>query len=181
MRSIFRRLGEKKQRRFLVSLLLPPAFVGATGLLLALLTVFTVAIDLLTKRQARIFGRELSLDFSPRLLIQLAGFLALVVAFTAFYKIMPEVKIRLRWAVIGGTVAATLWMVVRGLMAWYFDNLSAVNAVYGSLATLVVMLMSMEVGAAILLLGAQVIAELEKSRSAGLAWHQTPRADPVQE
>jgi hypothetical protein len=40
-------------------------------------------------------------------------------------------------------------------------------------------LISLEVGAVILLLGAQVIAELERNSRLGLPWHLDPSRQPV--
>ena len=65
------------------------------------------------------------------------------------------------------------------MLVYYFANLSFVNAVYGSLAALVVVLISLEVGAIILLLGAQVIAELERNTRLGLPWHVDPNRQPI--
>jgi uncharacterized BrkB/YihY/UPF0761 family membrane protein len=48
------------------------------------------------------------------------------------------------------------------LLVWYFSKLSLVNVIYGSFATAIIILVSLEVGAIILLLGAQVIAEYER-------------------
>jgi uncharacterized BrkB/YihY/UPF0761 family membrane protein len=59
-------------------------------------------------------------------------------------------------------VAAVLWEISRHLLVWYFKTLSLVNLVYGSFAGAVVVLLSFEVAALILLLGAQVIAEFER-------------------
>ena len=59
-------------------------------------------------------------------------------------------------------------------MVYYFASLSMVNVIYGSLATVVVMLLFMEIAFIILLLGAQVIAELQHSASAGVPWWQRP-------
>jgi uncharacterized BrkB/YihY/UPF0761 family membrane protein len=44
-------------------------------------------------------------------------------------------------------------------LLWYFSTLSVVGVVYGSLATTIIGLLSLEVASIILLLGAQVIAE----------------------
>jgi membrane protein len=55
-----------------------------------------------------------------------------------------------------------LWEIIRQAMAWYFGTLSQVSVVYGSLTTAIVVLLSMEVAATLLLLGAQVIAEYER-------------------
>jgi membrane protein len=48
------------------------------------------------------------------------------------------------------------------VLIWYYGAASMVNIIYGSIATTVVALLSIEVVAIILLLGAQVIAELER-------------------
>jgi uncharacterized BrkB/YihY/UPF0761 family membrane protein len=58
--------------------------------------------------------------------------------------------------------ATILWEITRRMLVWYYSVLSKVNLIYGSLATVVVALLSVEAVALILLLGAQVIAELER-------------------
>jgi uncharacterized BrkB/YihY/UPF0761 family membrane protein len=47
-------------------------------------------------------------------------------------------------------------------MVWYFLTLSIVNIVYGTFATAVILLLSLEAAAVILLFGAQVISEYER-------------------
>jgi uncharacterized BrkB/YihY/UPF0761 family membrane protein len=68
-----------------------------------------------------------------------------------------------RLALIGGVTAGLLWEITRHVLVWFFATLSEVNVVYGSLATAIVILLSLEVAAIVLLLGAQVIAEYERS------------------
>ena len=65
-------------------------------------------------------------------------------------------------ALIGAFTATALWGIVRHVLVWYFTTLSKASIVYGSFATAVIMLLSMEIAAALLLLGAQVIAEYER-------------------
>ena len=55
-----------------------------------------------------------------------------------------------------------LWEITRHLLVWYFNTLSKVSVVYGSLTTSIIVLLSLEIGAALLLLGAQVISEYER-------------------
>ena len=45
---------------------------------------------------------------------------------------------------------------------WYFATLSEVGTLYGSVATAIVVLLSLEIFATLLLLGAQFIAEYER-------------------
>jgi uncharacterized BrkB/YihY/UPF0761 family membrane protein len=65
-------------------------------------------------------------------------------------------------ALIGGASAGLLWEFIRHALGWYFGTLSQVAVVYGSLATAINVLLSLEVAATLLLLGAQVIAEYER-------------------
>ncbi len=75
----------------------------------------------------------------------------------------------------GETVgAAVLWEGARELMTWYFTHLSMVDALYGSFATAIIVLLAMELAAGIVLLGAQVIAELERSDRLGVPWYVDP-------
>ena len=48
------------------------------------------------------------------------------------------------------------------MLLWYFATLSQIGTVYGSLTTAIAVLLSLEVAATLLLLGAQVISEYER-------------------
>ena len=76
---------------------------------------------------------------------------------------MPVGQITFRHALLGGATAAILWEITRHVLVWYFAKLSLVSVIYGSFATAVVILLSIEVASIIFLLGAQVIAELERA------------------
>jgi membrane protein len=75
---------------------------------------------------------------------------------------MPVGRLSWQHALIGGATAALLWEITRHVLVWYFGTLSQVNVVYGSLTTAIVVLFSLEIGASLLLLGAQVISEYER-------------------
>ncbi len=75
---------------------------------------------------------------------------------------MPVVRVAFRHALIGGVTVTILWEIVRRVLVWYYSVLSKVNLIYGSLAAPVVALLTLEAAAIILLLGAEVIAELER-------------------
>ncbi|HSK29621.1 MAG TPA: ribonuclease R, partial [Candidatus Limnocylindria bacterium] len=47
-------------------------------------------------------------------------------------------------------------------LVWYFATLSQVGLVYGSLTTAIAVLLSLDLAATLLLLGAQVISEYER-------------------
>ncbi len=81
---------------------------------------------------------------------------------TSIYLVMPEIRVTFRHALIGGVTATVLWEIARHVLVWYYSSLSMVNLIYGSFATAVVALLTTEAAALIILLGAQVIAELNR-------------------
>ena len=97
------------------------------------------------------------------MLLYLVGVAGLVLVLTSIYLVMPpNRRIAPRHALIGGVVVGLLWEVTRHILLWYFSTLSVVGVVYGSLATTIIGLLSLEIASIILLLGAQVIAEYER-------------------
>ena len=76
--------------------------------------------------------------------------------------VMPVGRPSLQLALLGAVAAALLWEVSRHVLIWYFTTLSQIGAVYGSLTTAIAVLLSLEVAATLLLLGAQVISEYER-------------------
>ncbi|WP_280553034.1 YihY/virulence factor BrkB family protein [Halomonas sp. 25-S5] len=168
-----------RRRSVWVSVLLPYAFMLVLGAGLLALTLLVSLVSTMNALWVALFERELPLAGLSGPMLNLTSFLGVFLLFSAIYKVLPVVTIALRRAVVGGFVAALLWEGVRLLLVFYFANISLVNAVYGSLATLVVVLLSLEVGAIILLLGAQVIAELERNARLGLAWHVDPLRQAV--
>ncbi|MEA2117856.1 YihY/virulence factor BrkB family protein [Halovibrio sp. HP20-50] len=162
-----------------VSVLLPYAFMLVLGAGLMALTLVVTLASSLNALVLAIFERELPLAGLSEPVLNMTSFVGVFLLFSAIYKVLPVVRIALRRAVVGGFVAALLWEGVRLLLVYYFANLSFVNAVYGSLAALIVLLISLEVGAIILLLGAQVIAELERNTRLGLPWHADPSQQPI--
>lgn len=85
-----------------------------------------------------------------------------VLLLTAIYLVMPVGRLSIRHAAIGGVTATVLWEITRHILVWYYATMSQIQVVYGSLTTSIVVLLSVEIGALVLLLGAQVIAEYER-------------------
>ena len=111
-------------------------------------------------------GHTWALDGTSSVGLYLLGVLGLVLLLTSLYLIMPVGPIAPYHALVGGLTATLLWEIIRHILVWYFTSLSLVNLVYGSFATAIVFLLSFEFAALILLFGAQVIAEFERSVSA---------------
>ena len=78
--------------------------------------------------------------------------------------VLPVGGISFRHALIGGVTATLLREASRQVVVWHFETLSMVDVIYGSLAAAIVVLLTLEVASLILLLGAQVIAEVDRAR-----------------
>jgi len=137
------------------------------GLGILLVSFIAGAIETHSGRKLVIFGWGLSLEGAALVAMYLIGILGEVLLLTSFYLVMPVVRITFRHALLGGTIATVFWEITRHVLAWYYSVLSSVNLIYGSFATSVVALISIEAIAVIILLGAQVIAELERGNPLG--------------
>src|SRR5512135_2695515 len=152
-----------KRRHFLISAIIPYVYILVLGLGIMLVSFITGAIETLENRQLTILGWKLSLEGTSGVALYILGILGEVLLLTSLYLVMPVVRITFRRALIGGIAATILWEVTRRVLVWYYSVISMVNLIYGSFATAVVALLSTEAVALILLLGAQVIAELERT------------------
>ena len=162
MSVIFFHRVRVKHRPFLISTLIPYVYIFVLGLGILLVSFITGAMETLERRQLILFGWTLGLEGISGIVLYVLGIIGEVLLLTSIYLVMPVVHITFRRALIGGLAATILWEITRRVLVWYYSVISMVNLIYGSFATAVVALLTTEAIALILLLGAQVIAELER-------------------
>jgi YihY family inner membrane protein len=151
-----------RRRHFLVSAVLPYCYVLALGFGVMLVTLVAGALQVMEREYVELFGYSWSLHGVSGALLYLLGLVGEILVLTSIYLVMPVGRLSLSHALIGGVTAALLWEVARHVLVWYFSTLSQVNVVYGSMTTAIVVMFSLEIGATLLLFGAQVIAEYER-------------------
>ncbi len=159
---IFFHRVETRRRPFLISALLPYLFIVLLASGLLMMTLVIGFLQTVENFPISLFGWEISLGGMAGLMFYWLGLLSEVLMVTAIYRLMPVGNLPLRHALIGGVTAVLLWEPTRHLLIWYFSHLSLVNVIYGSLGTTIIVLLTLEIGSMILLLGAQVIAEYER-------------------
>jgi len=162
MSVIFLHRVAVRRRHFLVSALLPYLYILCLGFGLLVVTLVAGSLQAIGEESVRMFGREWSLSGLSGLLLYLLGLCGEIFLLTSVYMVMPVGRLYWRHALLGGATAALLWEITRHVLVWYFSTLSQVNVVYGSLTTAIVVLLSLEIAATLLLLGAQVISEYER-------------------
>ncbi len=163
-----------RRRRFVISALLPYLFIVFLGVGLLIVTIVSGKLALLATRDVTVFGAPHSLEDLSNYLLYVVGVLGEILMLTAIYLVMPVGRLSLRHALIGGVTAGLLWEATRHALVWYYDTISQIQVVYGSLTTAIAVLLSVEIGAIVLLFGAQVIAEYERlgrapQRASGVA------------
>lgn len=166
MAVIFSHRKQALRRPLFVSAVIPYAYIFLLGLGFLLVTLIAGALDALERQNLVLLGREIQLRGFGRGLLYLLGMGGMALLLTSFYLVMPVGRISLRHALTGAVTATLLWEVVRRAIVWYYARLSFVNVIYGSIATTVVALLSIEAAVIIVLLGAQVIAEFDRRRLA---------------
>lgn len=162
MSVIFYHRVAVRRRRFVVSALMPYLFIIFLGLGLLVVTVVAGKLVTMATHNITLFGVPHSLSDVSDYLLYVLGVVGEILILTAIYLVMPVGRLSVRHALIGGVTAGLLWELTRHLLAWYYGTMSQVRVVYGSLTTAILALLSVEIGAILLLLGAQVIAEYER-------------------
>jgi membrane protein len=162
MSVIFIHRAASRKRHFLVSALLPYCYILFLGLGVLLVTLVSSSLQAMGQESVDFLGRDWSLGGVSGVLLYLLGFAGEIFILTSVYLVMPVGRLSLRHALIGGVTAALLWELTRHMLAWYFATLSQVGLVYGSLTTAIAVLLSLDLAATLLLLGAQVISEYER-------------------
>ncbi len=159
---IFLHRIQKRKRHFLVSLLLPFSYILFIGATLFVGTFVIADLIVIGGENIVLLGHSWSLGGFSRLMIYVAGVVGEILLISGIYYFMPVGRLSVLHALIGGATAGLLWEIIRHALGWYFGTLSQVSVVYGSLTTAIIVLLSLEVAATLLLLGAQVIAEYER-------------------
>jgi YihY family inner membrane protein len=151
-----------RRRHFLISAVIPYCYILFLWLGLLLMTLVSGSLQAIGAESVDFLGRIWSLRGVSGALLYAIGVIGEVLVLTSIYLVMPVGRLSLWHALIGGVTATALWEITRHVLVWYFGTLSQVNVVYGSLTTAIVVLLSLEIAATLLLLGAQVIAEYER-------------------
>jgi membrane protein len=146
-----------------------PVRVGLTIVLLTLLAITTIAVVLtggLAERVGDLVGvGSTAVDVWnyakwPVLLIVVSFMFALL------YWAAPNVKQpSFRWVSPGGILAVTGWLIASLAFAFYVANFGSYNKTYGALAGPIVFLVWLWISNIMILLGAELNAELERERA----------------
>jgi membrane protein len=90
------------------------------------------------------------------LLLHAAPYVSIWVALALVYLLMPNRRVPLGAAVLGGVVAGTLWKIAEGLYIQFQFGMAKYNAIYGAMAQLPMLLVWVYLSWCLVLLGAEL-------------------------
>ncbi|MDH3727259.1 MAG: YihY/virulence factor BrkB family protein, partial [Myxococcales bacterium] len=155
-RGINLALDNPKGHPFYVSKLRYFGMTIAASLLLLIAVGVSMMLDVVTQVDLTRFG------FTGRVFASLGGHVASFVFVFAIvcllYKLVPYQRPRWREVLPGSLVAALLFELGKALFVLYLGNVGSLEAVYGSLASVIVLLLWLYFSARVLLFGAELIA-----------------------
>jgi membrane protein len=159
---------ERKDRRSFVKkrvvALKMAAVISVAFALVAVLTIFGPVVEHAIASRIGPAGGVLNIVWwIAQWPILLAGLLA---AFATLLYLGPDVEHR-KWQFLtpGSLVAAVLWIAASGLFAVYTATFGSYDKTWGALSAVIVMLMWLWISGMALLLGAEINAEVERSRA----------------
>jgi membrane protein len=150
--------------------------LAALGLTLALILIGGVSIGLIVVLPPLV--RTIGLGDAAGTVVTLLRWpLLLVVALVALavvYRFAPSRdEPQWKWVSAGAVVATLLWVAGSALFAVYVGNFGNYNETYGSLGAVIVLMMWLYISAFVVLLGAEVNAEMEHQTG-----HDTTKGKP---
>ncbi len=93
------------------------------------------------------------------------AFMLNLTALSILYYIAPEAKQKFRWILPGAVTATVLWFVASGGFRLFLKNFAQYNKMYGSLATVIILMVWLWISGLIFLLGAEVNALMKRMES----------------
>ena len=150
------------RRHYLISAIIPYCYIVVLGIGVLIIISISSVLQVWEGETVTFFNWHWTLNGVTRIILYILGVLGLILMLTSIYMVMPVGKLSFKHALVGSISATILWELARHILVWYFSTLSMVNVVYGSLTSAIIVLLFLEVGAMILLFGAQVIAEYER-------------------
>ena len=124
-------------------LTLGPVLIGVS----VLATSYLISLPFLSEAAASGLGRRL---------LGLTPVVASMLAFSLMYAVIPNVRVRLVHALVGGLVAAVLFEAAKRGFGYYVTTFPTYEAIYGAMATIPIFLVWIYLSWMVVLLGAEV-------------------------
>lgn len=130
--------------------------LAGAGIIVSFVTI--VGGALITEQIAEQFGLTGAAWTLVTILRWPAVFALLVVAVAVLYRLAPNVRVSWRWNLAGAAIFALGWLAVTFALAWWIGNVAGYGATYGSLGSVIVLMLWFYVTGLLLVGSATLIA-----------------------
>lgn len=149
----------EQRRSFFHSKLLAAAMIPGAMVIFLISLLVTAFARIMGNYELTLWGINLAQsDLFEFLLGYLFPYLILTLSFTAIYKFIPPTAISFRHALVGGASCALLFEIVKHLFTWYVGHSSPYSVVYGSLETMIILVVWVFYSAGVLLFCAELVS-----------------------
>ncbi|AWM86069.1 YihY/virulence factor BrkB family protein [Microvirga sp. 17 mud 1-3] len=162
MRALFAALNvaydETEKRSFFRLLLVSLGFTLGAIVFFVVLINLVIGVPLLVRFLHLGFVGEMLVTFLPAILM----FGVALFGLALLYRYGPSRReARWHWITPGSAAAAAIWLVFSILFSWYLSNWTDYSATYGSLGTIIGVMMWIYLSLWVVLVGAELNAEIE--------------------
>lgn len=160
--------AKPKSQNFILSYLTNIASLGVAGILIIAVNVATIVLAAVSSgaQQISFFGLQL-----PPWIFYLVNIVLSVVilwgVFILMYKYLPKTHIEFKDVIIGSLIGAIGWTLLKELFGFYIAHFGPQASTYGTLSTVVALLLYIYFASLVLLLGAEFCSEYAAARKRG--------------
>jgi len=171
-RAVNRAIGAKRTHHFLLSKV-RYFFMAVAVSVLAIASIgLTIAFEVVLESSVLVQRFGLEGVETSHLKSWVLSFGLIFLIFALIYKLAPYVKVRWSQVVPGAILAAALFEIVKTAFVFYLDRVANFEAVYGSLSSIIVLLLWLYLSALILVFGAEY--NIVRARSTGAEAEEVP-------
>ena len=156
--------GIKQPRPFLHERLMEFVMMLGLGALLIISFGLTAASKVIQTAKISVFGHVLSNGIFWDAMVILTSVAITFVVFLLLYKFVPNTRVRWRHVWGGALIAAALIEIAKNVFVWFVGHFATYDLVYGSLSTIIALMVWSYISAMILLFCAKLISAFTKMR-----------------
>jgi membrane protein len=160
-----------RQRHFIIRKASELGMVLSTGVLFLLSLAASAVISILRGVVELPAASLVILDLGSRL----AAFLLMLAVFLLLYKLIPNIKTDWRNIWPGALAAAILFEIARTLFIFYLEHFASYQLIYGSIASVIILLVWIYYSAFIMVLGAEFTYQYSHKRHSNNAVSSTSK------
>lgn len=156
----------EQKRNYIKRRLLSVVMMLSLGVLLSMSFGVTAFFTAMVSSDKKVFGiSPANIPFLWAFVSFLVPFIVTIVTFTLVYKILPNIFVPFRVALVGAVFSGALWEMAKYLFSYYVVHFAHYSQIYGSLGAIILLLVWINYSSYVTILGAEVASVYAHRRS----------------